>query len=76
MDIEKITSSKINISVEYYDDKHKLLLNDTSRYDKVFIDNMNKIVSKGIVITGAEFLINSLFFKKALNQKNILKEMI
>lgn len=73
MDIEKITSSKINISVEYYDDKQKLLLNDTSRYDKVFIDNMNEIVSKGIVITGAEFLINSLFFKKSTKPKKYTK---
>lgn len=69
MDIEKLTSARINISVEYYDDKHKHLLNDTSRYDKLFIDNMNKIVSEGIEITGAEYLINSLFSKKNTKSK-------
>lgn len=73
MDIKKIASSKINISVEYYNDRHKQLLNDSSRYDKHFIDNMNKIVSDGIEITGAEFLINSLFFKKSTTAKKYTK---
>lgn len=67
MDIEKLTSSKIKVSVEYYNDSHRQLLNDTNRYDQHFIDNMKKVISDGIEITGAEYLINSLLFKKNTN---------
>jgi hypothetical protein len=68
VEIEKINSAKIKISVEYYNNVHRELLNDINRYDRNHIENMNKIITEGIEITGAEFLINSLFFKKNTNQ--------
>ncbi|HBR1781833.1 TPA: hypothetical protein L9M28_000965 [Klebsiella quasipneumoniae subsp. quasipneumoniae] len=67
MELEKFSSEKIKITVDYYDDDHRNLLNSTSRYDQYFIDNMKKIISEGIEITGAEYLINSLVFKQHTN---------
>ncbi|WP_392454368.1 hypothetical protein AABD60_02155 [Edwardsiella piscicida] len=67
MELEKLSSEKIKITVDYYDDDHRNLLNSTSRYDQCFIDNMKKIISEGVEVTGAEYLINSLMFKKHTN---------
>lgn len=67
MEFENISSEKIKITVEYYNNQHRDLLNNTSRYDQYFIDNMKKIINEGIEITGAEYLINSLMFKRNTN---------
>lgn len=67
MELEKFSSKKIKITVDYYDDAHRNLLNSTSRYDQYFIDNMKKIISEGVEVTGAEYLINSLVFKQHTN---------
>lgn len=67
MNIENITSAIIKISVEYYNDTHEELLNDSNRYADDFIERMKEVVSNGVEITGAEYLVNSLFYKKLTN---------
>lgn len=64
MKLENLTAMSLKIKVECYNDEHKKLLNDPTRYDPAFISNMNKIIENGIEITGAEFLVNSLYHKK------------
>ncbi|MDX6134277.1 hypothetical protein R9X52_18420 [Klebsiella pneumoniae] len=64
MQLEIMAGEKLNITVECYNNMHRELLNDSNRYNQVFIDRMNEVIKNGVEITGAEFLVNSLFHKK------------